>query len=115
MQVFGQDKPKQGLLIRLYISGENNQYINITGNTIKNPSEKSPAKFSGIIIENTTHSIISQNIIIDDREEVLMKAAIEEVGNSDYNIITQNRVNKGVSGDIMLTGRNTKGSGNIAY
>ncbi|HDY88196.1 MAG TPA: hypothetical protein ENH82_08800 [bacterium] len=105
-------KPLEG---GIYILGDKNQYINITGNIIRNPSEKSPNKFSGIFIENTTHSIISQNIIIDDRDEIFMKVAIEEAGNSDYNIITQNRVNKGVSGDILITGNNTKKEGNIVY
>ena len=105
-------KPVEG---GIYILGSKNEYINITGNTIKNPSVNSPDKFSGILIQNTTHSIISHNIIIDDRDKKSMKSAIEETGNSDYNIITDNRVNKGTSNDIVITGKNTKKDGNFVY
>ena len=105
-------KPLEG---GIYILGNENKYINITGNTIKNPSEKSLNKFSGIFLQNTSHSIISYNIIIDDRSTKIMKSAIEETGNSDYNIITYNRVNKGTSNDIIITGKNTRKEGNFVH
>jgi len=105
-------KPLEG---GIYVLGNENKYINITGNTIKNPSGKSPGEFSGIHIQNTSHSIISHNIIIDDRNEKIMRAAIEETGDSDYNIITNNRVNKGKSDDIVTTGKNTRKEGNVVH
>jgi len=103
-------KPLEG---GIYILGSENKYITITGNTIKNPSGKSPNKFSGILLQNTLHSIISHNIIIDDQGKKTMKSAIEETGNSDYNLITNNRVNKGTSNDIVITGKNTRKEGNF--
>jgi parallel beta-helix repeat protein len=106
------EKPIKG---GIYIVGNENKYINITGNTIKNPSEKSPGEFSGILIQNTQHSIVSYNIIIDDGNQKIMKSAVEETGSSDFNIITNNRVNKGTKGDITIIGKNTKKEGNFIY
>jgi len=105
-------KPLEG---GIYIVGSENKYINITGNTIKNPSEESPGEFSGILIQNTSHSIISYNIIIADRGTKIMKSAIEETGNSDYNIITYNRVNQGTSNNIAITGKNTRKEENFVH
>ena len=105
-------KPLEG---GIYILGSENKYINITGNTIKNPSGKSPEEYSAILIQNTLHSIISHNIVIDDGETKNMKSAIEETGNSDYNIITYNRVNKGTSDSIVIKGKNTKKENNFVY
>jgi len=76
---------------------------------------KAPNNFSGIFIRNTTHSIISKNIVIDNRDNKAMKTAIEETGNSDYNIISGNRVNKGTTNDILITGKNTKKDGNLVF
>lgn len=97
----------------IHILGTENRYINISGNTIKNPSHKNPEKYSGILIHNTMHSIISNNIIIDDAETQSMKIAIEETGNSDYNMVINNRVNRGISGGIETTGANTRKEDNI--
>jgi polygalacturonase len=41
----------------IYILGEKNGYINITGNTIKRPSYNNPGIYSGIINQNTSYSI----------------------------------------------------------
>jgi parallel beta-helix repeat protein len=105
-------KPLEG---GIYILGSENKYINISGNTIKNPSYKNPKEFSGILIHNTFHSIISNNIVINDIETKIMKSAIEETGNSDYNLIMNNRVNKGTKGDMTIIGKNTKKEGNFIY
>jgi parallel beta-helix repeat protein len=105
-------KPLEG---GIYILGDKNGYINITGNTIKSPSYKNPGMYSGILIHNTSHSIISNNIVIDDREAKNMKSAIEEKGDSDYNIITNNRVNKGTSGSIVTKGKNTRKESNLIH
>jgi parallel beta-helix repeat protein len=105
-------KPLEG---GIYVLGNKNQYINISCNTIKNSSTKSPNKFSGIYIQNTTNSIISNNIIIDDQGERSMRSAIEEAGNSDFNMITSNRVNKGLTNDILINGSSTKQEGNLVH
>lgn len=99
----------------IYILGEKNGYLNITGNTIIRPSYKDPGIYSGILIQNTSHSIVSNNIVIDDGEERSMKTAIEENGNSDYNIVTNNRVNKGMSGSITTQGKNTRKESNLTH
>ena len=99
----------------IYILGDNNRYINITGNTIKNPSYENPGMYSGILIQNTFHSIISNNIIIDDEEVKSMRSAIEETGDSDFNIITNNRLNKGMSGGIDSKGMNTMKESNLIH
>ena len=99
----------------IYILGNENKYINITGNTIKNPSGKSPEKHSGILIHNTLHCIISNNMVVDDGETKIMKSAIEETGNSDNNVIMNNYVNKGTLGHIISKGKNTKVKENIIY
>ena len=44
-----------------------------------------------------------------------MKSAIEEKGNSDYNIITNNRVNKGTSSSIVTKGKNTRKESNVIH
>jgi hypothetical protein len=105
-------KPLEG---GIYILGNNNRYINITGNTIKNPSYENPGMYSGILIQNTSHSIISNNIVIDDGEAKSMKSAIEETGDSDYNIITNNRLNKGMSGSVVTHGVNTRNESNLIH
>ena len=105
-------KPLEG---GIYILGDTSAYINITGNTIKNPSYENPGMYSGILIHNTSHSIISNNIVIDDGEAKSMKSAIEETGNSDYNIITNNRLNKGMSGSIDSRGMNTRKESNLIH
>ena len=71
--------------------------------------------YSGILIHNTSHSIISNNIVIDDREAKSMKSAIEETGDSDYNIINNNRLNKGMSGSIDSKGMNTRKENNLIH
>jgi len=105
-------KPLEG---GIYILGDNNGYINITGNTIKNPSYTNQGLYSGILIQNTSHSIISNNIVIDDGEAKSMKSAIEETGDSDYNIITNNRLNKGMSDSIDSKGMNTRKEDNLIH
>jgi parallel beta-helix repeat protein len=105
-------KPLEG---GIYINGDNNGYITITGNTIKNPSFINQGLHSGIMIHNTTHSIISNNIIMDDQEAKSMKTAIEENGDSDYNIISNNRVNEGMAGSIVSTGQNTRIESNLIH
>jgi parallel beta-helix repeat protein len=105
-------KPLEG---GIYILGDKNGYVNITGNTVKSPSYNNQGIYSGIIIQNTSHSIISNNIVIDDNEAKNMKSAIEENGDSDYNIITNNRVNKGTSGSIVTNGQNTRTESNLIH
>jgi len=105
-------KPLEG---GIHILGDKNGYINITGNTIKSPSYKNPGIYSGILIHNTSHSIISNNIVIDDGEEKSMKSAIEEEGDSDYNMIINNRVNKGTSSSIVTKGINTRKESNLIH
>ncbi|KPL12173.1 MAG: hypothetical protein AMS26_18530 [Bacteroides sp. SM23_62] len=105
-------KPLEG---GIYILGDQNGYVNITGNTIKSPSYNHQGMHSGIFIHNTSHSIISNNIVMDDMEAKNMKSAIEENGDSDYNIITNNRVNKGLSGSIVTTGKNTRKESNLIH
>ncbi len=105
-------KPLEG---GIYILGDKNGYINITGNTIKSPSYKNPRMYSGILIQNTSHGIISNNIVIDDMETKNMKSAIEEKGDSDYNIITNNRANKGTSSSIVIKGKNTRKESNVIH
>lgn len=105
-------KPEKG---GIYLLGDENKYVNITGNTIKNPSIESPGEFSGIFLQNTWNSVISHNIVIDDRDKKLMKYAIEEVGNSNYNIIVNNHISKGLLKDIFTIGVYTKEEGNIVH
>ena len=105
-------KPLEG---GIYVLGDKNGYINITGNTIKSPSYKNPRMYSGILIQNTSHGIISNNIVIDDMETKNMKSAIEEKGDSDYNIITNNRANKGTSSSIVIKGKNTRKESNVIH
>ena len=50
-----------------------------------------------------------------DREAKNMKSAIEEKGDSDYNIITNNRVNKGTSNSIVIKGSNTMNESNVIH
>jgi parallel beta-helix repeat protein len=99
----------------IYILGDKNGYINITGNTIKSPSYKNQGIHSGILIQNTSHSMITNNIVIDDLEVKNMKSAIEEKGDSDFNMITNNRVNKGLSGSIITKGTNTRKESNMIH
>ena len=105
-------KPLEG---GIYILGDKNGYINITGNTIKSPSYKNKGIHSGILIQNTSHSMITNNIVIDDLEVKNMKSAIEEKGYSDFNMITNNRVNKGLSGSIITKGANTRKESNMIH
>jgi parallel beta-helix repeat protein len=105
-------KPIEG---GICITGEGNGYVNITGNTIKSPSYTNPGLYSGILVHNTSHSIISNNIVVDDMEVKAMKFAIEESGESGHNIITGNRVGKGLSGSIISAGQHTMSEGNLIY
>ncbi len=99
----------------IYIHGDRNGYVTIIGNTIKNPSFNNQGLYSGVMIHNTSHSIISNNVIMDDQDTKSMKTAIEESGDSDYNMITNNRVNVGTAGSIVSKGQNTRKEGNLIH
>ena len=96
----------------IYTLGDRNDHLTITGNTLRQPSWQSPGRYSGISLHNTHESIVNSNIVIDDPDKPKMTFAIEETGDSDSNLLTDNQVSKGVSGTIRVTGVNTKSHGN---
>jgi len=96
----------------IYASGSEQRHLTITGNTVKDASWKSPGKYAGIHLRNTYESVVQGNSIIEDTDQPCMKAAIEEAGDSDFNLLANNQVSVGTKGSILIQGENTEAYGN---
>jgi parallel beta-helix repeat protein len=99
----------------IYAVSGPNKHLTITGNTIRNPSLKFPGEFSGIYLENTQHSIVSNNTVLDEGQVPKMKSAIQEAVGSDCNVIMGNRVSQGRSNSIVIKGSHSKSEENLVF
>ena len=85
----------------------------ITNNIVMNNSKESPGKYSGIWMA-CTNTTVSNNRCLDNQKQRTQKYGIEEVGSSDYNIITGNLLIGNLEGNGLFTvGRNDVISNNI--
>jgi len=92
-------------------SGRDNMRINITGNTILNPSQDERGTHPGMYLENLTKSIIANNIVTDDQDWRTMKQPIIFSGAVESNIVTGNILDGQDDSGLPAGGR--PASGNI--
>jgi parallel beta-helix repeat protein len=89
-------------------SGKNNV---VSANVCVNNSQRVPGKYPGILIRDTTGSVIANNRASDDQEKPTQRTGIAETGKSDYNVITGNNLG-GSAKAIEKVGQHTEVSGN---
>lgn len=93
-------------------TGEGNKRLNITGNTILNPSQTEPGAHAALHLENLSGSIISNNIITDDQEERTMRRAMHFEGTCASNIVTGNNISGDPEG-LSVPGEGNKVAQNL--
>lgn len=93
------------------VEGENNARLNITGNTVVNPSQEEAGKYAAISLASLNRSIISNNICTDDQETPTMKCSIEMTGECEKNIVQGNVF--GTQGKLDIPGRGNEVKDNI--
>ncbi len=94
------------------VAGDANTRINITGNTILNPSQAEAGAHAAVALENVTASILANNIIADNQEPNTMRRAVQFDGACSGNVVTGNSISgdpEGLSvpGDNNQVGLNT--------
>jgi len=107
---------------RIYLAGRTGIYLlgvlmgSITVCEILNPSSGAASTNKGIELENCVNIVISDNHVIDDRGGgVKMVIGIKEIGSSDNNIITDNRVYGAWDVQISKVGAATKVRDNLGF
>jgi parallel beta-helix repeat protein len=87
----------------------------ITNNICKDNSQAKPGTCSGIILRNTRSTSVVGNRCLDTqaKEKRTQKCGIEEVGNSDYNLITSNTCLNNVLEGVATCGPHTLKDNNL--
>lgn len=91
--------------------GEGNERINITGNTILNPSQAGVGAHAAIALANFSNSIVAHNIVTDDQETPTMKQAIVFEGACNGNIVSSNIF--GRQSELTVPGEGNQMSENV--
>ncbi len=92
------------------VRGANNV---ITGNVCLDNSQSKPGQFSGILLADTTHTLVSGNRCGTEGDKPTQKFGIEECGKSDHNVVAANLCEGNAQGGIAIVGRNTQATGNV--
>ncbi len=96
------------------IAGRKNERLNITGNTIINPSCDEPGKHAAIDITHMAGSIIANNTISDTRKQRSMKQALIFRGECNFNIISGNLI-YGDKSELSVPGKQNRIRDNMSY
>ena len=75
----------------------------------KDNSQSKPGAYSGIILRDTTSTSVVGNRSLDSQaaDKRTQRYGIEEVGNSDYNLITSNHCQNNLQGGVTTCGSHT--------
>lgn len=98
----------------ILITGQKNQRINITGNTIVNPSHDHPGEKAAVDIANLTGSIITNNTLTDNQEQRTMKQAFLFRGECDFNIVSNNLI-FGDKSELSIPGKQNRIRDNMSF
>ncbi|MBM3888083.1 MAG: hypothetical protein FJ388_03045, partial [Verrucomicrobia bacterium] len=85
----------------------------VTGNVCLDNSQRRAGKFSGILIANTTRSIIGNNRCGSEGDKPTQRFGIEETGTSDSNVITGNLCVGNLQAGLAIAGKSTQTSANV--
>jgi parallel beta-helix repeat protein len=92
------------------MAGRDNTVI---GNTCFDNSQKQPGQYAGILIGDSTRTVVSGNRCGAEGDKPTQKFGIEEQGKSDANVVVGNLCEGNVQGGISLVGLQTQASANV--
>ncbi len=92
------------------VRGRNNI---ITGNICLDNSRSKPGRYSGILVADTTHTLVTGNRCGTDGKKPTQKFGIEESGKSDANVFSANICEGNLAGGIAIVGKSSQLSANI--
>ncbi len=92
------------------VGGKNNV---ITGNVCLDNSYKKPGHYSGICLEDTSHTVVSGNRCGSDSDKPSQRFGIEESGKSNANVIANNVCEGNLEAGIVVVGAKTQVSANV--
>lgn len=85
----------------------------IIGNTCFDNSQKQPGQYSGILVADSSRTLVSSNRCGGAGDKPTQKFGIEEQGKSDANVVAGNLCEGNLQGGISLVGIQTQASGNV--
>jgi len=100
------DNGRAGILIS---NGKNNTVV---GNVCVNNSRSRAGEYPGILIHDTTGTLVADNRCCDDQQQPTQLVGISESGNSDRNLISNNHL-AGSKTPLEKVGPNTQATGNL--
>lgn len=92
------------------VGGKNNV---ITGNVCVDNSRSKPGGYSGIGLQDTTHTLVSGNRCGCEGKEATQRFGIEERGRSDENVVSGNLCASNKSGGVRVVGKATVVGANL--
>ena len=92
------------------LAGRDNVVI---GNTCFDNSQKQPGQLAGILVADSTHTLVSGNRCGSLADEPSQRFGIEEQGKSDANLFVGNLCEGNLQGGIVTVGSRTQVSGNV--
>jgi parallel beta-helix repeat protein len=90
--------------------GDNNTVVN---NICLNNSQTGPGQAGGIVLNQTTDTIVSGNRCLDDQTHKTQKHGILEFSSCRSNLIANNLCRGNAGSGLELAGQNTRQSGNL--
>lgn len=85
----------------------------IVGNTCFDNSQKQPGQIAGILVADSTRTLVSSNRCGAEGDKPTQKFGIDEQGKSDANVVVGNLCEGNLQGGIALVGPQTQVSGNL--
>lgn len=79
----------------------------IVGNVCSNNSQRKPGEFPGILLLNTTDTVVHANQCIEEKEKGTQSWGILELGSSDKNLLTENLCQGNRFGGLQTIGSQT--------
>lgn len=92
------------------VRGRNNLLAN---NICLDNSRAQPGQCSGILLADTTHTVVTGNRCGAEGDKPTQKLGIEETGTSDANVLAANLCEGNVEGGLAVCGKATQLSGNL--
>lgn len=86
---------------------ESCERIIVKGNVVYNNSKKSAGTYHGILISNSTNSIVAENHCHDTQSTKTQGYGVYEYGSTDYSIISLNNLRGNATGAVYVAGANT--------
>ena len=84
----------------------------ITGNMLRNNSQKEPGKWPALYLHNAQRFLVQGNSCVDDQEKPTQTRGIVESGTSDWNLISGNMC-VGMAEAVTVVGPNSRAESNF--